>query len=263
MIGAFRKFWNHHFFRLVFLALICYLPGCAHNPVMGPFPSGPMAPNSVIAEPPFLFPRDFYHEVGPSETLWRISKTYDVDMSNILRVNHLSDPNQIVNGEKILIPQTRGPRAVIPLYPTKRWTHIVIHHTATEMGNARTIDIMHHERGFWNGLGYDFLIDNGTDSKMDGQIEVGPRWIKQEVGAHANAAGMNEKGIGIALIGNFSKERVSPRELDSLVFLVKTLKNYYHIPDENIIGHRDVPGKTTECPGTLFPWQEFKQRIKG
>ena len=222
---------------------------------------GPTGSVSVIGQTPFHTPQNITHIVGPSETLWRISKTYGVDMKTLLKVNHLDDPTKIKNGQKILVPKTLGPKPVIPLYRTNRWTHIVIHHTATDVGDAFTIDQLHHKRGFWNGLGYHFLIDNGTEGKVDGQIQAGPRWIKQQNGAHANANGMNEKGIGIVIVGNFSEQRLTEAELESLVFLVKTLRNFYHIPDQNIIGHRDVPGKNTECPGKLFPWAEFKRRL--
>ncbi len=240
------------------LWLVGFGAGCA----TGPRPSQPMVATSVVGNTAFSAPQNIYHIVGPSETLWRISKTYGVDMQTLLAANHLSDPTKIKNGQQLLIPNTRGPKPMIPLYPTTRWTYIVIHHTATHEGDAFSIDQLHHRRGFWNGLGYHFLLDNGTEGKVDGQIQVGPRWIKQMDGAHANADGMNQKGIGIALVGNFSEKRVSEAELESLVFLVKTLKNYYHIPDKNIIGHRDVPGKITECPGKNFPWDEFKRRIR-
>lgn len=201
------------------------------------------------------------HVVGPSETLWRISKIYNVDMDTLLRVNRIADPTLIKNGQKLIIPSTAGARPVIPLYPSKKWRYIVVHHTATEDGNAHSIDQLHHKRGFWNGLGYHFLIDNGTATKEDGQIEVGPRWIKQLDGAHANAAGMNEMGIGVSLVGNYSERHVSRKTFDSLLFLVKTLQRYYGIPNSNVIRHKDVPGKNTECPGNLFPWQEFKRRL--
>lgn len=220
------------------------------------------APTTVLLPADFSAPRTISHEVGPQETLWRISKMYNVDMQELMRVNGISDPSLVKNGQRLTIPNTTGPVPVIPLYPTKRWTHIVIHHTATESGNARSIDTLHHRRGFWNGLGYHFLIDNGTDGKMDGQIEVGPRWVKQEDGAHANKAGMNEKGIGISLVGNYSESFVSEKSIQALVFLVKTLQKYYRIPDENVIRHSDVPGKATECPGLNFPWPEFKRRLQ-
>jgi len=250
---------NIPYFRL--FLVISLLAGCARGSQMSPFFAPGAGPTSVIANPPYMMPRDIYHEVGPQETLWRISKTYGVDAETLLQVNHLNNPNQLKNGQKLLIPGTLGPRAVVPLYPNRRWTYIVIHHTASDFGNARTIDNMHHDRGFWNGLGYHFLIDNGTVEKFDGQIEVGPRWVKQEVGAHTKASNMNERGIGISLVGNFSEDLPSENQMASLVFLVKTLQNYYRIPARNVVGHRDVPGANTECPGTRFPWNEFKQKL--
>lgn len=245
----------------LFFFLLALVSGCASQPP--PVGSAPGAPSSVIMPSliPFDVPRTITHIVGPSETLWRISKTYGVDINTLMQVNHISDPARIKKGQRLIIPNTLGPKPVIPLYPNARWTHIVIHHTATEGGNALSIDKLHHKRGFVNGLGYHFLIDNGTASKIDGQIEVGPRWIKQMNGAHANANGMNERGIGIALVGNFSKERVSRRQFDALVYLVRALQRYYKIPASRVIGHRDVPGKNTECPGKYFPWQEFKRHL--
>lgn len=251
---------------LAFLAIIIFPVGCAHQPPVTPslFPPAPGPSGIPVATPyftPFTHAQTIEHIVGPSETLWRISKTYNVDLKTIMEVNHISDPNQIKNGQKLQIPDTYGPRPVIPLYPSRRWTYIVIHHTATHEGNAYSIDQMHHNRGFWNGMGYHFLIGNGTGGKTKGQIEVGPRWIKQQVGAHANADGMNEKGIGVALVGNFSETQVPQEQLDSLIYLVQTLQDYYHIPASNVIRHHDVRGKNTECPGTRFPWTLFKQQL--
>ena len=81
-------------------------------------------------------------------------------------------------------------------------------------------------------------------------------------GAHANADGMNEKGIGIAVVGNFSEQQLSQSEFDAMVFLVRKLQQYYRIPRDRVIGHRDVRGKNTECPGNYFPWQRFKSMLK-
>ncbi len=248
---------------LTFLLVACSLiyHGCATQPKPSTYMKAQM-PVTVYGEKSGLGrPRNIWHTVGPSETLWRVSKTYEVDMQTLMSANKLKDPGQIKKGQRLLIPQTQGAIRLIPLYPNRRWTHIVIHHTATDAGNAFAIDELHHKRGFWNGLGYHFLIDNGTDGTEDGQIEVGPRWVKQMVGAHANANGMNEHGIGISLVGNFSERHVTEKELESLVFLVRKLQEYYHIPKSNVIGHRNVPGKHTECPGNNFPWERFKAML--
>lgn len=249
---------------LLGLSIAVLLAGCTSTPMMpgrpSPVVSSGYAPiPSAYSSAPL---QTIYHEVGPMETLWRIAKEYDVSIQSLMEANRIKDPSKISAGQKLKIPQTRGIRPVIPLYQTNKWSYIVIHHTATDMGNASLINKAHHQRGFWDGLGYHFLIDNGTLGKLDGQIEISPRWIKQKDGAHCNAAGMNQKGIGIALVGNFSQDRVSGQQLDSLVFLVKTLMQYYRIPVQNVLGHRNVPGKQTECPGKYFPWNEFISRLR-
>ncbi len=249
-----------NYFLVTFLIVFA---GCATTP---PASSLPLRPDSPFYQDtnfftPFTHAQTIEHIVGPMETLWRISKIYDVDMATLIEVNNIQDPDNLKKGQKLIIPQTFGARPVIPLYPSRRWTHIVIHHTATHEGNALSIDKLHHDRGFWNGLGYHFLIGNGTLGKKQGQIEVGPRWVKQMDGAHANADNMNQVGIGIALVGNFSEAWVDQDQLEALVYLVKTLQDYYGIPDDRVIGHRDVPGKNTECPGNHFPWGQFKNRL--
>ena len=253
----------------VVLVGVSFLSGCASTPPPALHPAAPafQPPRAVSAIRMTLpasagAPHDIYHEVGPSETLWRISSIYSVDQSTIMRVNNLTSSTQLKKGMKLLIPNTRGPRANIPLFPTTRWTHIVIHHTATDQGSAYSIDGLHHQRGWENGMGYDFLIDNGTRGKAPGQIEVGPRWIKQMQGAHVKQGDWNQKSIGIAVVGNYSETGLPDKMLDQLVFLVTTLKGFYRIPDQNIVGHRDVPGAATECPGKFFPWTEFKRRIR-
>ncbi len=244
-----------------------FLSGCASSSraassaVYAPPTRGTAAISTVLPAPSGPL-RNIYHEVGPSETLWRISSIYSVDMATIMRVNHLTNPTQIKRGQKLLIPNTRGPRPNIPLYITTRWTHIVIHHTVTDEGSAYSIDGLHQQRGWENGMGYHFLIDNGTRGKAMGQIEVGPRWIKQMQGAHVKVGDWNQRAIGICVVGNYSETGLPDKMLESLVFLVTTLKTFYHIPDHNIVGHRDVPGAATECPGKFFPWSEFKRRIR-
>jgi N-acetyl-anhydromuramyl-L-alanine amidase AmpD len=193
------------------------------------------------------------------ETVWRIAKMYDVDPESIYSANRIRPQDPLRIGQKLVIPNAKALRHVIALYPNSQWKYIVIHHTATDIGKAFSIHQSHQDRGFWNGLGYHFLIDNGTLGKGDGQIEVAPRWIKQQCGAHCKAGGMNDKGIGIALVGNFNQEQPTPTQLQSLVYLLRTLCDYYQVPPSRIVGHRDVEGAATECPGSRFPWSSVRQ----
>jgi LysM repeat protein len=255
----------------LFLALAVI--GCGHkvsavppSEAAAPLPrlSQPSEPTAKVVEKSFHDTgtrQTITHEVAPLETIWRISKMYDVSPEAIYGANSLKPGDTIYQGQKLIIPDARALRNVIPLYPNPRWKYIVLHHTATDVGKAYLIHRTHLDRGFWNGLGYHFLIDNGTLGKGDGQIEVAPRWIKQQSGAHCNSGGMNEKGIGIALVGNFNEELPTANQIQSLTYLLKTLCKYYHIPAANVIGHRDALGANTECPGKRFPMTSVRQGL--
>src|SRR4030042_5047286 len=80
-----------------------------------------------------------------------------------------------------------------------RWHTIVVHHSGTVQGSAAAFDAYHRQRG-WDGLGYHFVIGNGTLSS-DGCIETGYRWWEQRDGAHAKEH--NKKTVGICLVGDF------------------------------------------------------------
>lgn len=133
-----------------------------------------------------------------------------------------------------------------PVAP-RAWRYIVIHHSATDAGSAKAFDAAHKANG-WDELGYHFVIGNGTGSG-DGQIEVGPRWLKQKYGAHAKTPDerFNNFGIGICLVGNFQNGKPSPKQIEALSRLVAWLMETYDIPASQVLGHRDT--KQTACPG--------------
>src|ERR1017187_7098731 len=146
--------------------------------------------------------------------------------------------------------------------PSRDWEWIIIHHSATRMGSAEVFDAAHRSRGMINGLAYHFVIDNGTEGKADGFIETGPRWIKQMHGGHCRQAYINERGIGICLVGNFSVDQPTSRQLDSLALLIHGLQDQFHIPDDHVLGHGEVIGEFSECPGSLFPWDELHKGLR-
>jgi N-acetylmuramoyl-L-alanine amidase len=133
----------------------------------------------------------------------------------------------------------------------KGWRAIIVHHSATDFGNAAIFDKWHRERNHWDGVGYDFVIGNGTDSS-DGQVEVTFRWRKQITGAHCKTPNnwANEDGIGICLVGNFNDTRPTTRQVQSLLKLIRFLQRRYGIPTNRIYGHQTTPGaRVTDCPG--------------
>jgi hypothetical protein len=145
------------------------------------------------------------------------------------------------------VARSAEPKDWIPHVPPRHWQFIIVHHSATPAGGAARFDREHRAKG-WDELGYDFVIGNGTDTR-DGQIEVGPRWIKQKWGAHTKTPDnmYNEVGVGICLVGNFQQDYPTAAQMRSLAKLDAFLMRQYHIPVDHIIGHRDT--KPTECPG--------------
>ena len=243
--------------KLTVLALSFFLCSCARAPIK---PEGYPAKEMCPPLAPPVLRHDTLHIVAPGETLWRLSKMYNVPISDIMCANNINT-KILEKGQRILIPNAAPICPVISLYPSKRWQYIVIHHSATDEGSSLQFDRYHQGKG-WNGIGYHFVIDNGTKNKQDGQIEVSPRWLKQQEGSHCRANNMNKRAIGICLVGNFNIEYVSDKQLDALVYLVNTLRAYYKIPLSHIMGHGQVPGAKTDCPGKHFPWSRFRERLR-
>lgn len=244
----------HTFKRLILLVMASMLlASCA---VKKP-------PPPVYIPPPGLPEKrmTLNHTVAPGETLWRISKVYDVPVAAIESKNRLKSSDALKMGQHLVIPDAKKPEQVISLFPSDKWEYIIIHHSATEVGNSLAFNNAHLARGWEGGVGYHFVINNGGGEKADGFVEVTPRWLKQQDGAHCHADGMNVKAIGICLVGNFNKDRVSRKQMESLVSLVNKLRRYYKIPLKKIMRHGKVHGATTECPGVDFPWEKFESKL--
>lgn len=142
-----------------------------------------------------------------------------------------------------------------PTYLEKRWAAIVIHHSGTKDGNAAVFDKWHKQGRHWEGVGYDFVIGNGSDSG-DGEVEVTFRWRRQMVGAHCGGTAnnwANEKAIGICIVGDFNKTAPTAKQMDSAIKLTRFLCKRYGISSNRVYGHNTTPGaRPTECPGRRF-----------
>lgn len=218
--------------------------------------------------------REITYTVRSGDTLASIALRNGVSLGDLKSRNRLTT-DRILVGQKLVIPVTGSPtiaageppRLAEVIAATRslnirrgRWTHVVVHHSGIEAGNAKAYDGAHRRRGMTNGLAYDFVIGNGRDSG-DGQIEIGPRWLKQLDGGHVRNDYYNAHGIGICLVGNFEKRRPGATQLAALTGLIDWLR------DEAPLGtrpkftvHRWVDKNHTVCPGRHFPYGDFKRR---
>lgn len=156
---------------------------------------------------------------------------------------------QVPNQEPLTWTAIAPPQATA-IHP---WRVIVLHHSASRGGNAQVIDRDHVNQNGWDGIGYHFVIGNGVDMPL-GRIEATFRWRQQSHGAHAGSLPLqkpfNTDGIGVCLIGNYETQALDLFFEQRLVELCANLID--RIPTLSvgrIIGHRDVPGKATACPG--------------
>lgn len=228
---------------------------------------------------------DRLYVVLKGDTLNAIANKHGVTVAEIRARNQLKG-DTILTGQKLTIPaakvgSTKSSKQVTDttsrsrsaiLAPVRaatadlritpgRWTHIVIHHSGIEAGNAKAYDAGHRRRGMENGLAYHFVIGNGQDSG-DGQIEVGPRWTRQIFGGHVRSQAMNDHGIGVCLVGNFERRVPGDKQLDSLFSLVDWLRGG-SLPGRvvpKVTVHRWVDRNHTVCPGKRFPYQELAVR---
>jgi len=146
--------------------------------------------------------------------------------------------------------------------PMRDWKLIILHHSATVTGSADTFDTAHRARGMVNGLAYHFVICNGSDGQEDGAVQTGDRWVRQIPGGHCRQPEINESGIGICLVGDFTRDRPSPKQMDALVALVRRLQEQFHIAEDSVLGHGEIIGEYSECPGKEFPWNEFRKQLR-
>ena len=158
--------------------------------------------------------------------------------------------------------QELAPARAVALRP---WRWIVIHHSATPGGTAAGIDHEHRDIRGWEGIGYHLLIGNGRGTTA-GRIEATFRWRSQETGAHAGPSPAqqpyNELGIGVCMIGDYRHSPPSLLVEQRVVELCALLiRNCPGLSVESIIGHGDVPGKNTECPGAAVDLVRLRRLV--
>lgn len=76
------------------------------------------------------------------------------------------------------------------------------------------------------------------------------------VGMWGNNTDLNSTSIGIELDNNGFKEFTVP-QIQSLLDVLKQLKEKYSIPSKNFIGHSDIAPSRKVDPNASFPWKQL------
>ena len=135
---------------------------------------------------------------------------------------------------------------------------LIVHHTATARiaTDFESVKKYHVAVRGWDDIGYHYFIG------ADGYVQKGR--ADNVVGAHCRADSMNQRSLGICVVGHFDFEAAGMEQLTSLTLLLRALLLRHQIPVENILGHGEVTGSETSCPGeALLRWLHFfrKERL--
>jgi murein DD-endopeptidase MepM/ murein hydrolase activator NlpD len=189
--------------------LFSFCCGCATT-------SKPYLSNGKASETPGLF-----HRLERGQTLWRISKKYNVDLDELVRINKIQDVDQIEVGQLIFIPAVKATSGHIAvnksedfIWPLKGKVISYFGQTNNYLINkglnikpmfgsfvvaSRTGVVSFYTEGLGN-LGKTIIVDHG-----DGYLTVYAR-----IGSVLVKVGQNvSQGQQIAKLGHLNKDKDS------------------------------------------------------
>jgi hypothetical protein len=137
---------------------------------------------------------------------------------------------------------------------------VIVHHTVTATqepdpaARVRAIHAFHVQGNGWSDIGYNFLVDQAGriyEGRAGGAGPPGEDGAgRGVVGAHAE--GHNTGSVGVAILGTFTEDRVTPSDaaLDAVAAVAAWklgTRGIDPVAPGALIGHRDVV--STGCPG--------------
>jgi LysM repeat protein len=150
--------------------------------ILIPPPTQTPTPSSTPPEgtpPPNATPGQIVHIIQPGETLIQIAQRYGVAQSAIMSLNNIPDPNQIVAGQSLIIPQgsTPTPDALATATPLPSYGAVRLLHPLDGnrvVGNGMPVLLQ------WlsSGILRDDETYRVTVDQVDGSIRLPPVYIK-------------------------------------------------------------------------------------
>ena len=137
--------------------------------------------------------------------------------------------------------------------------HIILHHSLTKDGkevNYNAIKRYHVETLGWRDIGYHVIIED-----QRGEVNALFGRMLNESGAHTKQRGMNNRSIGICMVGNFDIAEPSPQIWNLALRLCRSFMDIYGIANEKVQGHREYASYKS-CPGNLFDLGKFRYFLK-
>lgn len=151
-------------------------------------------------------------------------------------------------------------------YQHRNIEYIVIHHSASADTALEDFDAIFNwhtgnpnvdppvGRG-WRDIGYHAVVERleNSPSAQFGRPDHTP-------GAHV--FGHNSSTLGCCFVGNFNN---GPPNMDLIRYgafrVIAPWCVQYHVQVEQVVGHNEVPGTSTDCPGTFFDMDAFRDLV--
>lgn len=130
--------------------------------------------------------------------------------------------------------------------PLSSVTDVAIHHSGTTSGSAEAYANFHVNNLGWPGIGYHYVIEQDGTIKHCNDLDVFSYHVGQA----------NGYTVGVCLTGDFTHQKPTKDQEESLGWLMKV-----HLPSQlthwkTTRGHKDFPGTSTVCPGSLN-WEKI------
>lgn len=144
---------------------------------------------------------------------------------------------------------------VYRFYPAGRFDSIVIHHSATDVGDYETIRRAHRARG-WDDAAYHLVLSNGSTGIPAGYLEATDRYRTLEYSVATRDRESNLRGVHLCVVGNFEKHEFPDSLKAPVVNAIQLLQDIYCIRDAGILFHGS-DCNATKCPGACFRKENF------
>lgn len=153
----------------------------------------------------------------------------------------------LIKDAGLKFPEARTPMPVV--------TKIVIHHPVANW----TIQRIHeYFLGIgYNGSAYNYYVQKNAEAYYGRSSEA-----QEYQGAHAGTV-HNRNTISVCAEGNFDIEFMQAQQYHKLVAVVAFLCIKHRLSYKDVVGHKELPGQSTACPGRNFNMHKFRADVKG
>lgn len=137
-----------------------------------------------------------------------------------------------------------------PNFDQRRPNLVIIHHTGDDTLEQALRTLSSPERK----VSAHYLI--GRDGRIVQLVEESARAWHAGKSWWGGITDINSVSLGIELDNN-GHEPFTDAQIDSLLDLLADIRQRYHIPPANFIGHADVAPARKDDPSGFFPWQRL------